>query len=142
MKPSKTIFIIIGILAVLILVLFSFRAGMVVGYHQAQFTARWQDFHGPGPGFLRDHGITGVVSSVNRVSDATTSIIIHDVHDSVDKTALVSAQTAIFAEPSQLATTSSDAIRAGQTIDVVGWPNNDGDIVAGVIRVLHGQLQK
>ncbi len=130
MHPSKTIIWIIVGIAGLVVVLLAFRAGVMVGYHQAEYSDEWEHFHGTPPmRLLNDHGAAGVITAISAVRDATSTVTIHDAHDGVDKIVLV---------PAGMMNTASSTIslQIGQNIAVIGVPNTQGEIIASIIRLL------
>ena len=142
MHASKVIVWIIVGLAGLVIVLMAFRAGVMVGYRQAEYSSEWQHFHGSaaingangGPrGFLNDHGSVGTITAVNVISSATTSITIHDADDNADKIVLIGAETTVLPRTS---TSTALVLQVGQTIAAIGTPNTQGEIVASIIRLL------
>ena len=155
MRSSKTVIWIIGGIIALIALLLAFRAGMVVGYHQVVYSEVWlhsrgsskmisigrggwlQSFGNPRE-FFNDHGAIGTITSIQPATTtaAGSSVIVHDIHDSIDKNILVYSTTTILGP--QGAATGSPLLylRVGQNIAVIGAPNNNGQIVASIIHML------
>lgn len=155
MKASKIVIWIISGIVVLIAILLAFRGGMVVGYRQAMYSEIWlhsrgvsknlsigrggwlQSFDNPKE-FFNDHGAIGTITSVQlaTTTDAGLNVIVHDIHDSIDKNILVYSTTTILGTQGNATGSPLLYLRVGQNIAVIGAPNSNGQIVAGIIHML------
>ena len=130
-----------GLAGVLIL-LFVFQAGMMVGFRKATFDRSWDEHYiqnfgprgkhmgpiGPMPGqFPNAHGTIGTIISVSLPT------LIVEGPDKTEKVILVSDDTHIREMRNDL--TAKD-LAPDQTIVVIGEPNAQGQINAKFIRVL------
>ena len=139
-RPFKGI--VIGVV-LLIVILFSFGAGMFVGYNKARFSYAWgenyeRNFGGPhrgifgfmpGDGFMNAHGTFGSVLNIN----VPSSTLIINGQDNIEKTVLVSSST-ILREGRDAVQLSN--LKVNDPVVVVGSPNDRGQIEAKLIRVL------
>ncbi len=155
MKASKKVIWIIGGIIALIALLLAFRAGMVVGYRQAMYSEIWlhsrggsktmsigrggwlQNFDNPKE-FFNDHGAIGTITSVQSATTtaAGLSVIVHDIHDNIDKNILIYSTTTILGPQGNATGSPLLYLRVGQSIAVIGAPNSNGQIVAGIIHLL------
>lgn len=132
--------ILIGIGA-LIIALFVFQAGMMVGFEKAGFSYRWGDnyhknFAGPRNGFLGDFTgqdfmeANGVFGSIIKTS--TSSLVIKGKNEA-EKIILLNEDTEIkrFQE-----TIKAGDLKTDENIVVIGSPNEAGQIEAKLIRVM------
>lgn len=136
--------IVYAILALIVL-LIVFRAGMIVGYHKAKFSFQmgenyYRMFEGtehrgmpPFNVFDGERDLPnahGVVGKIIRVEPDTLSVI---GKDDVEKTVLISKETSIrkFRQ-----TIHIDELKLGDDIVVIGTPNDNGEIVAQLIRII------
>ncbi len=131
-----TISIVVG----LILILMAFWFGMYVGERRAGFARGWGDNYGmifgqPRMGFFpepgenpipRGFGNGGVVLKVEGNTIAIKG------NDNVEKTVVVSNLTSIREGASSI---SADKINPGDSVIIIGDPNNSGQIQARFIRV-------
>ena len=125
----------------LIVSLFIFKVGVIVGYRKASFTYRWGDsyhrnFGGPRCGFFRDfrdkdfisaHGVFGQIIKI----DGSTLVI--KGRDEVEKIVSIKNETAIrrfrdMVKPADL--------KVDDNVVVIGDPNDAGQIEAKFIRLL------
>lgn len=134
----KLLIIIFIIIAAMIVI---FATGVWVGQERAQFSFAWAEnyhnnFGGPKKGMLKNfpmsdytnsHGVFGTVLSV----DETSLVVAGD--DSKEKTIVVNANTNLVDSKGKI---MLPAIDAGDTVVVIGSPNNQGQIKAEFIRVL------
>ncbi len=132
--------VIIG-LATTIVILFIFALGLFVGYRKASFSLNWgenyhRNFGGPrnglfgpfdGRDYIDAHGVFGQIIKI----DSSTLVI--KGQNNVERVILVNDGTTInkFQD-----TITSANLKTDDFIVVVGEPNNDGQIVAKLIRVL------
>ncbi len=131
---------IIGGLALIILLLVTFRAGMALGFRRAIFTMHWNDnyernFFGRKPGMagfgrrelMNTHGTVGEIIKV----DAQTLTVLE--REGGEKAVIFSKETAVKKADETIA--PSD-LKAGDMVAVLGSPNEEGQIEAKLIRVL------
>ncbi len=150
---SKKIKITLLALGALMILLFVFQAGMIVGFRKADFSFKWgenyhRNFGGPPGGFLggfikddflgRDfmagHGVFGQIIKIDASTDSEqiASLVIKG-SDNVEKIVLVKKDTAInrFQEKIKVADLKID-----DQIVVIGDPNDSGQIEAKLIRIM------
>jgi hypothetical protein len=135
-KAFKTLFISFGIFVVLLIV---FQFGMVVGFHKATYGKDWNDHYmenfGPHHGPLGNmpdhipggHGTFGKIASIN-----LPQLIISD-RDATEKTILITGDTKIREFRNDILPTD---LTPDMTIVAIGEPNDQGQIVAKLIRIL------
>jgi hypothetical protein len=129
-------------LSALVILLVGFGLGMAVGIKKSEFSYRWQQnrpmmgLPGQDGGFFRQldgrdfmnsHGIIGQISDING-----TVLTIKD-RDNTEKSVLTDDKTAIetAGKPAKI----SD-LRAGDTVVVIGDPDDKGEIQAKLIRTM------
>jgi len=131
----------IAALGILLVALIVFWAGTAVGYRQAEFSYRWgshyQDaFAGPGGPFAfradpdaldAAHGASGTVIGIN------PPVIAVKRGSEAEKVVVIGPATAIRRLRSQATTTD---IHVGDMVIAIGEPDQDGRIVATLIRIL------
>ncbi len=130
---KKVRYVLIGI-CILVVALIIFQAGMFVGYMKASFSFRHGDNYsrifGPGPERGRDlpggHGVLGTIVSINLPTLVVTGT------DNVEKTIDLTDDTQIvhFRDRIEAAT-----LKVGDSVLVLGSPNEQARIVAKLIRV-------
>lgn len=143
-ENKKTIHIlklvIIGITCFAVLV-FIFGVGVFVGQERARFSFRWaenyhRNFGGPKEGFfynfpagdfINSHGIFGPIIKID------ANIITIKDQDGMEKTIKVFDKTTI---KNNLGMQKLLDLKVGDTIVVIGSPNGEGQIEAGLIRVM------
>ncbi len=128
---SRTFKIVVGCVALVILLVVTFRVGVSVGYRRALFTMHWSNnyehnFFDPRES-THAHGPIGTI-----IKTAKNSIVVSD-RDGVEKPVVFSSET-IFRRGVETLQASDLAI--GDTVAVLGSPNDDGQIEAKLIRVL------
>ncbi len=155
MHASKTVIWIVGSIIGLIVVLLAFRTGMVIGYRQAEYSAAWQHFrasHANTPfgrggllqaftnpnDFINDHGAIGTIVSIATTTATGTSIIVHDIHDAVNKTIYVFSTTTVLGTRAMARNypVSASMFQVGEGIAVIGTPGSQGQIVASIIHLV------
>lgn len=127
---------------VLIIALVIFQAGVFVGFHRAGFSyhmgdnyyrafgqegASWQRGGMMGRGFTNAHGATG------RIIRIALPTIIVESPDLVEKIILTNDDTE-FRSP--IGAVSAGDLKPNDAIIVIGSPNDNGEIVARLIRIL------
>ncbi len=128
-------------IGIVIIALLIFRAGIFVGYHKAAFSYQRGDnyyhtfgsnrngfFMGiPGDDFANAHGATGKIIKIN----LPTFIVEDDDH--TEKIVVINNNTAIrhFRE-----TATSNDLKIGDFVVVIGSPNNKSEIEANLIRLI------
>jgi hypothetical protein len=139
---SKAFSVIIWSVAALIVLLIVFRIGMAVGYKKANFSYKWgenyyRNFAGPAKGFpdnmmgpddfMDAHGILGQIIKIDG-----SKIVIKDRHET-EKVILIKDDTTIrsFNQNLKLAD-----LKSSESIVVIGEPDDSGQIVAKLIRIL------
>ncbi len=140
---SKTFKIIIAVLLAGAYTLFIFSAGIMVGFHKAEFTSEWyegyrQNFMGspigghhgsllPGMNPMSSHSVAGNIISI----DASALII--KTADGVEKTVIVTDDTSVRANRDDVKLTD---LKVGNHVVIIGSPNDKGQITAALIRVV------
>ncbi len=95
---------------------------------------------GIGEDFMGGHGVVGSVISVNPplpsndLTGSAPSLTIQSV-DGVEKTVFLNSKTTIRKFRDEI--TAQD-IRAGDSVTIIGTPNDDGAITATLVRVMDG----
>lgn len=132
----KIIFAILGI----IILLFVFKAGMMVGFLKANFSCRWgenyyKNFVGQRNGtrnffdknFIGPHGVSGSIMDIN------LPVLTIKGFDNIEKMVLLNEETLIrrFEE-----TLKPEELKINDVVTIIGAPNNEGQIEAKFIRVL------
>ncbi len=141
---SKSFMAVIWIVAVIALFLLVFLAGMYVGFKKAGFSYQWgenyhRNFAGPKQGFgdefggkdlIDAHGTFGQILKIDN-----SALIVKGINN-VEKIILVNNKTIInrFRDNIKL----SD-LKVDEKIVTIGDPDNSGQIVAKLIRVLPDQ---
>ena len=134
--------IILGICALMILA-FVFSLGVFVGMKKADFSFRWADayhrnFAGPRGGFFGDFmgmnrdftNSNGVFGQIIKVNDGSLSV---KDRDNTEKIILVSDKTSIIYLKKNIKLSD---LKVGDNIVAIGEPNSNGQIQAGLIRVM------
>jgi hypothetical protein len=136
-KQFKLVLMGLGGLIVLLLV---FQLGVFIGFRKANFTFGWGDnyhraFGGPRGGFLNDfegrdftsgHGVAGSIIKID------SGLIIVKGSDNVEKIIATDSTTTI--NKGRQAIQSSD-LKVDDRIVVIGSPQNNGSVLAKMIRV-------
>lgn len=128
-------------LAALVVLLFIFKAGMIVGIKKADFSCRWSDnyhqnFGGPKGGFIPGFGdrdfldANGTFGQIIKIDGST--LVIRGQND-VEKIILVDDKTAI---KSQGDTVKLADLKMDEYVVVIGEPNDAGQIVAKLVRIM------
>ena len=133
--------IVILSIAGLLVVLLSFRAGMVVGYRRAGFSENWgnnyhRNFAGPKGGFMDDFKdrdyleSSGTFGQILKIDGQTIAV---KSREGVEKTILVNEKTEIrrFRD-----TVKIEDLKTDEFIVTIGEPNEVGQMVAKLIRVM------
>jgi hypothetical protein len=132
----------IGILAILLAALLVFAGGVAVGYRKAEFSNGWNDsyaahFARPGSPFEpmvgdgddspNPHGAFGEVVAIHE------PVITIKGPTEAEKNVIIGAQTGIRKLHSPASTTD---IMIGDTVVVIGEPDDQGQIDASFVRIL------
>lgn len=135
---SHTFVKILAILGALIIALFIFEAGIVVGFHKASFAYHWQENYErnfgptggafmPGRGAPNPHGTTGKIVSVS----LPTFVVAGSGEN--ERTVQIMDNTII--RDGGAVVTSSD-VTSGKYVTVLGAPDDEGVVEAGFIRIM------
>lgn len=142
---SKTfIGIIIGI-GIVIVLLLTFKVGLTVGTHRADFAGRWSDnyhrnFGGPVNGWgggmigmMNDRNFMESRGAVGQIIKIDDSSLVVKGTDNLERVVVIDNNTAIekFRD-----TIKIGDLKVDDYIVTIGEPNTDGQIVAKLIRVL------
>ena len=137
---SKRFVITLCVLGSFLIAALIFQAGVIVGFHKASFGYRWgenyhRNFGGPENGFMMrqgdgmmqaPHGAFGEVISVNQPS------FILEGADKVEKNILTTKDTEIRKQNTSIQLSD---IKTADRVVVIGEPNDQGQIIARLIRV-------
>ncbi len=137
-KGFKTALWIIG---GLIILLFIFKAGMMVGMRKANFSYKWgenyhRNFGGPRGGFFDDfvgkdlmnaHGVFGQIIKIEKET------LVIKGRDNVEKIVLVKEETTIERQRSALKLAD---LKVNDLVVVIGEPNETGQIEAKFMRLM------
>ena len=137
---SKTFRYALALLGTFIALAFAFHLGEIVGYHKASFSYRSgeryfnaymggprQMMGGFGPQFPAPHGVTGQIVKIS-----LPTIFVAD-RDNTEKEVIVSTSTVIRRFRDVL---SPSDLRKGDIVVILGSPDQNAEIEAGLIRVL------
>ncbi len=145
---SRLVIVVVGVLFVLALLIGSFGLGVAVGYHKARFSYAWgenyhRNFGGPrggmffgfgGGDFIDAHGTFGQVIKIEvatKTGEASTLVL--KGKDGVEKIVLVSDDTSITRFRDKLKISD---IKNDDYVTIIGEPNDKGQIVAKLIRII------
>lgn len=136
--------ILIGI-GVFIMVLVIFSLGMFVGYRKATFSYQWgenyhRNFGGPSAGFLSDfngRGFIGSHGTFGEIIKIDAQAVTIKGESDVEKIVLVDDKSTVIEK--MMGNIKLGDLKVGDTIVVIGEPNNVGQIEAKLIRVMPGQ---
>jgi len=138
---SKTFKITLLAIGGLIIFLFIFKAGMMVGFQKANFSCHWSEsyhrnFGGPRGGFpggFSDRDFMEANGTVGQIIKIASSTLVIKGRGDVEKVILVKDDTVInkFKE-----TITINNLKVDDMVVVIGEPNNDGQIEAKLIRVM------
>lgn len=133
-----------GVLIIVVILIFlslGFQLGLMVGFRKASFSYQWGDnyhrnFAGPRNGFLNNFDRNdfmdahGTIGQIMKIDDPT--VIIRG-QDSLEKIVLVNDKTIInrFRENIKLSN-----LKVDDMIVVIGDPNDGGQLMAKLIRLL------
>jgi len=137
---------VVGMLIVLVsvtILLVVFRFGMVVGEKKADFSGRWGENYGrffgePSPGFFpapaefRDNRLMNPHGNAGTILKIDGNILVIKGSDNNEKTVLLSTSTIIN---NKNKTVSSDSLKIGDSLVIIGEPTKEGQIEAKFIRV-------
>lgn len=138
--------IILGMGCAIILV-FVFGMGVFVGKSRANFSFRWaesyhRNFGGPQGGFLGNmmnddftnaNGVFGQIIKIDPSAGSGQANITIKGGDGIEKIILAGEETVIVR---QMGNIKLSELKIGDTVIVIGEPNNSGQINAGLIRVM------
>ncbi|MCX6789329.1 MAG: hypothetical protein NTZ42_01835 [Candidatus Gribaldobacteria bacterium] len=138
---SKTFKIILLAIGGLIIFLFIFKAGMMVGFQKANFSCHWSDnyhqnFGGPKGGFPGGFGdrdfieANGAVGQIIKIAPST--LVIKGQGD-IEKVILVKDGTVINRLKEAI---TINNLQIDDMVVVIGEPTNNGQIEAKLIRVM------
>ncbi len=142
---NKIFQVFILVLCVLLVFISGFWLGLRVGEHQRGFARDWSDnyhknFAGPRGGFLkemRDHefiNANGVFGQIIKIEGTT---VIAKGEADIEKIIMVSERTIINRGPEKI---NVSQLQVDDNIIVVGEPDNQGRIMAKLIRVMPPKL--
>jgi len=132
--------IILGIAGLIILV-FVFGLGIFIGSKRAEFSFKWaeayhRNFGGPQGGFLGMMGepanANGSFGQIIKIDPAGSVLTIKDASN-VEKNILITDETTIIYQRKNIKLSD---LKIGDSVVVIGDPNNNGQIAAELIRVM------
>ena len=132
--------IVIGI-AVLIVILLVFKAGMMVGIKKADFSCRWSDnyhrnFGGPKGGFwggFGDRDFMDANGTFGQIIKIEGNLLTIKGNQNTEKVILLNENTVI---KSMQDTIKATDLKVDDNIVVIGEPNQTGQIAAKLIRIV------
>lgn len=138
---SKKFKVVMLLIVALVFTLIIFRAGVLVGYRKAAFSYRfgenyYQSFVGDRPGpfhafFGRDlPGGSGAVGKIVRISLPNLVVV---GSDNIEKVVVVDTDVAIRRFRDSISATD---LRVGDFVVVLGSPDDKGEVMAKLIRVM------
>jgi hypothetical protein len=157
LKNKKVLWWVLGVVVGLVLIALVFGFGMRVGALKAGYSCRWYDnfysrkFGGRNFDFPRQSGLRqgGFLGNLQRfpardflgahgafgqiVEIKDNSFIIQDL-ENVEKVIVLDSNTIIVSGRSEKIT--KDALKVGSVVNVIGEPNEQGEIMARFIRVI------
>ncbi len=136
----------VSLIAVIIVLLLTFGAGMSVGYHRALFASEWgrnyyNNFYGNGHmsapimGFS-DKGFIGMHGTVGTIIDISSSTISIKGQDNVEKSIVIDNDEVVRKGGNNIPISD---LKVGDSIAVIGAPNANGQIESKFIRVFPSQ---
>ncbi|MCL5010821.1 MAG: hypothetical protein M1127_01255 [Patescibacteria group bacterium] len=142
-KPFKAI---VFCLLCLIVLLFVFKAGLIVGFKKAGFSYKWgenyhRNFAGPKNGFFNafsdrefteSHGVFGQIMKIETATSSATSTIVMNGQNNTEKIVLVNDSTVIRQFANNV---GISGLKTSDYIVVIGEPNAEGQIEAKFIRL-------
>ena len=137
--------IIVGVCGMLVVICI-FEAGVIIGYHEAEFSSHWGENYGrnfanssssnpmgfPDMRAPTPDGILGKIVSISPTSASSTTIILSNNLKPEEKI-LIDSGTIIRDHENTL---SASELTMGAYIVVLGIPNDQGEIQANLIRVV------
>ncbi len=136
---SKTFKIILIITAIAVFELFVFQAGMLLGYHKAEFSNRYGEyyyrtFEGPGPRmFMMQDRFMGGYGSAGKIISLSLPTIVVSGKDNKEETIVVENNTQVRSFDREI--TPAD-LKLNDFIVVFGSPDENSEIKARLIRLL------
>ncbi len=139
---SKTFKIATWSLAILLVISFIFKAGIIVGEMKANFSCRWSDnYHenfggqgfGPDNMMMGDRDFLNANGAAGKIINIGDSMIDVDDQFGQEKSVLIKDDTFLRFLKNDI---KKDDLKVGDHVVVVGEPNSSGQIEAKLIRVL------
>jgi hypothetical protein len=137
---KKWTWLVIGIAAELILLIFVFRTGMMVGTRRAEFNMHWGENYGrffgePRRGFFPEFmggGMMNAFGNSGTVLKLQDNVIVMKGSDGNERTVSVSSSTDMRKGRQDIKISD---IKIGEPIVVIGEPGENGQIEARFLRV-------
>ncbi len=125
----------------LIVILISFKAGSMVGFRRADFSCRWGDnyhknFGGPKGGFfggMDDRGFVPGNGIFGQIIKIEGNVLTVKGQDNIEKSILLDNNTSIVRMKEAIKISD---LKVDDSIVVVGEPNEAGQTVARLVRVM------
>lgn len=138
---SKGFTIVTWVVAALAVLLLVFQGGIAVGSKKADFSCKWgenyrQNFGGPEDGQLPMPGkddLMGAHGTAGEVIRINNSVLTVKGNDNIERDVLIGSDTSIVNARKNINLTD---IRNGDSVVVIGDPNDSGQIEAKFIRIL------
>lgn len=137
---SKTFKGILYGIAVAAILLLTFEAGVFMGYQKALFSSHWEQNYSsnffPRPGmrqFPDDRGMMNPHGAFGQIIKTDAQSIVVKGRDEAEKTVLIQTDTSIERGFDKIKATD---LEVGDMVIVFGAPNDSGQVVAKLIRVL------
>jgi hypothetical protein len=138
---SKSFKIITWALAVLLVLSFIFKAGMVVGEMKADFSCRWSDnyhknFNAPRAGFgpkMGDKDFLEANGALGKIMKIEGDTLVVSGPDEVEKSVLIKDDTIIKRFRDNI---KKADLKIGEVVVVIGEPNISGQTEAKLIRIM------
>lgn len=135
---SNTLVKVLAALGVLIVAMFIFEAGIVVGFHKASFAYHWEENYEhnfgssggplmPGRTAPNPHGTEGKIVSIS-----LPTFVVAGQNEN-ERTIMVDDDTIIRDGAKSVGT---DDLSVGKYVVVIGAPGDDGVVAAGFVRVM------
>ena len=128
------------VLAATVVLVFVFAAGVLVGHEKARFSQRWgenyyRNIMGPGKRGMMDFGRPefNAHSGLGQIVKIEGNSIIVKGEDNIEKAIIINDRTVI--RQSNRSLKISD-LKVSANIVVIGAPDNQGQVVASLIRVM------
>lgn len=135
---SKKFKYIIGSIVVLVVLLLTFQAGVMFGYHRARFHNRWDDHYGQNfigefnnRNFMKSNGAFG---DILKIENSTITV---KGRNEAEKNILVDKNTQFESGDTNI---KLENLKVGDQILVIGSPNEAGQVQAKIVRLIPSKI--